>query len=102
MKFEPAKMMVSYTATLPRWKLQPAEMHGHSSEAEITTCRNIVSYKATLLRLSFQPAKMYVSYTATFLRWKLQPAKMLSVTQPLFRARDFNLPKCWSVTQPLF
>ena len=51
MKFEPAEMLVSFTAALPRWKLQPGEMHGHSSEAEITTCQNIVSYTATLPRV---------------------------------------------------
>ena len=102
MKFEPAKMLVSFTATLPRWKFQPAEMHGHSSKAVISTCRNIISDTATLLRLSFQSAEMLVSCTATLPRWKIQPAEILSVTQPHFRGHHFNLPKYWSVAQPLF
>ena len=59
--------------------LQPGEMHGHSSEAEITTCRNIVSYTATLPRLSFQSAEMLVSCTATF------------------RGGNYNLPKCYQL-----
>ena len=95
-------MLVSFTATLPRWKFQPAEMHGHSSKAVISTCQNIISDTATLLRLSFQSAEMLVSCTATLPRWKIQPAEILSVTQPLFRGCHFNLPKCWSVAQPLF
>ena len=69
MKFEPAKMLVSFTATLLRWKFQPAEMHGHSSKAVISTCRNIISYTATLPRLSFQSAEMLVSCTATLPRF---------------------------------
>ena len=46
---------------------------------EITTCRNIVSYTATLLKLSFQSAKI------------------LSVTQPLFRGGNYNLLKYYQL-----
>ena len=111
MKFEPAEMLVSFTATLPRF-----------FSAVNTTCQNIISDTATLPRLSFQSAEMLVSCTATLPRWKLQPAEILSVTQPLsrgcnynlpkycqlhshsaevFLGCNYNLPKCWSIAQPL-
>ena len=89
---------------------------------EITTCRNIISYTATLPRLSFQSAEMLVSctatlpmffsavittcrnisYTATLPRLSFQSAEMLvscTATLPRWKLQPAEI---LSVTQPLF
>ena len=116
-------MLVSYTATLLRWKLQPAKILSvtqplfRGCNFNLPKCWSVaqplfrggnynlpkyISYTATLPRLSYQSAEMLVSCTATLPRLSFQSAEILSVTQPLFRGCHFNVLKCWSVTQPLF
>ena len=67
MKFEPAEMLVSFTATLPRWKLQPGEMHGHSSEAVISICQNVGQFHSHSSEVEITTCQNMISYTATLL-----------------------------------
>ena len=90
MKFQPAEMLVSYTATLPRWKIQPAE---------------ILSVTQPLFRgCHFNLPKCWSVTQPLFRGGNYNLAKycqLHSHSSEVFLGCNYNLPKCWSIAQPL-